>query len=45
LQSVYTKGDARLIGAIADVEIVGVGPNSLQGRLVTPASQILDEIK
>jgi tRNA-2-methylthio-N6-dimethylallyladenosine synthase len=45
LQSVYAEGEDRLIGAIADVEIIGVGPNSLQGRLVTPASQILDEIK
>jgi tRNA-2-methylthio-N6-dimethylallyladenosine synthase len=43
LQSVYASGEATLIGAIADVEIVGVGPNSLQGRIVTPASQILAE--
>jgi tRNA-2-methylthio-N6-dimethylallyladenosine synthase len=44
LQSVYAQGKERLIGTIADVEIIGVGPNSLQGRLVTPASQTLDEI-
>jgi hypothetical protein len=45
LQSVHADDAASLIGAIADVEIVGVGPNSLQGRLVTPASQTLDEIR
>ena len=39
LQSVYVNGDASLIGELADVEIVGVGPNSLRGRLVTAASQ------
>ncbi len=44
LQAVHADDAASLIGVIADVEIVGVGPNSLQGRLVTPASQILDEI-
>jgi tRNA-2-methylthio-N6-dimethylallyladenosine synthase len=43
LQSVYASGEAALIGAIADVEIIGVGPNSLQGRLVTPASQVWGE--
>jgi tRNA-2-methylthio-N6-dimethylallyladenosine synthase len=40
LQSVYADGDAALIGCIANVEIVGVGPNSLRGRLVTTTSQI-----
>ncbi|WP_371418374.1 tRNA (N6-isopentenyl adenosine(37)-C2)-methylthiotransferase MiaB [Methylocapsa sp. S129] len=45
LQSVYAVGDAALIGAIADVEIIGVGPNSLRGRIVAPASQSLDEIQ
>ena len=40
LQSVVAAGEAALIGAIADVEIVDVGPNSLRGRIVTPASQI-----
>jgi tRNA-2-methylthio-N6-dimethylallyladenosine synthase len=43
LQSVYADGEAALIGAIIEVEIVGVGPNSLKGRIVTPASQILSE--
>ena len=38
LQSVYANGDASLIGELVDVEIIGVGPNSLRGRLVTPAS-------
>ena len=42
LQSVYANGASlTLIGDIGDVEIIGVGPNSLQGRVVTPASQIL----
>jgi tRNA-2-methylthio-N6-dimethylallyladenosine synthase len=43
LQSVVAAGGATLIGAIADVEIMDVGPNSLRGRIVTPASQILGE--
>jgi tRNA-2-methylthio-N6-dimethylallyladenosine synthase len=43
LQSVYAHGDPALIGCIADVEIVGVGPNALQGRLVTTASHRLAE--
>jgi tRNA-2-methylthio-N6-dimethylallyladenosine synthase len=43
LQSVYAYGDAALIGRIADVEIVGLGPNSLQGRVVTTASHSLAE--
>jgi hypothetical protein len=38
LQSVYADADASLIGELVDVEIIGVGPNSLRGRLVTPAS-------
>lgn len=41
LQSVYAEGEATLIGSIRDVEIVGVGPNSLKGRIVTPMSRIL----
>ena len=45
LQSVHADDASSLIGAIADVEILGVGPNSLRGRLVTPASQIFDEIR
>jgi tRNA-2-methylthio-N6-dimethylallyladenosine synthase len=43
LQSVVAAGEAALIGAIADVEIMDVGPNSLRGRIVTPVSQILGE--
>jgi tRNA-2-methylthio-N6-dimethylallyladenosine synthase len=39
MQSVYAEGDLSLIGAMAPVEIVGVGPNSLIGRLVAPASR------
>jgi tRNA-2-methylthio-N6-dimethylallyladenosine synthase len=38
LQSVHANDAASLVGAVADVEILGVGPNSLKGRLVTPAS-------
>jgi tRNA-2-methylthio-N6-dimethylallyladenosine synthase len=34
MQSVLTNGDATLIGALADVEIESVGPNSLRGRIV-----------
>jgi tRNA-2-methylthio-N6-dimethylallyladenosine synthase len=44
LQSIVATGDASLIGAIADVEIVDVGPNSLRGRLVTSVSQTFGEI-
>ncbi|MGO4872150.1 MAG: tRNA (N6-isopentenyl adenosine(37)-C2)-methylthiotransferase MiaB [Roseiarcus sp.] len=39
MQSVYAEGDLSLIGAMASVEIVGVGPNSLIGRLVERASR------
>jgi hypothetical protein len=39
MQSVYAEGDLSLIGAMAAVEIIGVGPNSLIGRLVAPASR------
>ena len=38
MQSVYAEGDLSLIGAMATVEIVGIGPNSLIGRLVARAS-------
>ncbi len=38
MQSVYAEGDVSLIGAVAEVEIVGVGPNSLVGRLVAESS-------
>jgi tRNA-2-methylthio-N6-dimethylallyladenosine synthase len=41
MQSVYAEGDASLIGSIAPVEIVGVGPNSLIGRIVARASREL----
>ena len=44
LQSVHANDAASLIGAVADVEIIGVGPNSLRGRLVTPPSRTSDEI-
>ena len=44
MQSVYAEGDASLIGAMASVEIVGVGPNSLIGRLVTRASREMNLI-
>ena len=39
MQSVYAEGDLSLIGAMAPVEVVGVGPNSLIARLVAPASR------
>ncbi len=39
MQSVYAEGELSAIGAPATVEIVGVGPNSLIGRLVAPASR------
>ena len=45
LQSVHVSGEPSLIGALADVEIIGVGPNSLRGRLVTPASHNLRGIR
>ena len=34
MQPVCVDGPASLVGAMADVEIVGVGPNSLRGRVV-----------
>ena len=34
MQSVYAHGEADMIGALVDVEIIGVGPNSLQGRII-----------
>jgi tRNA-2-methylthio-N6-dimethylallyladenosine synthase len=34
MQSVHAHGDADALGMLIDVEIVGVGPNSLQGRIV-----------
>jgi tRNA-2-methylthio-N6-dimethylallyladenosine synthase len=38
LQAVHAQGPALLIGVMAQVEIIGVGPNSLRGRVVSPAS-------
>ena len=38
LQSVHADDAERLIGAIAQVEIIGVKPNSLRGRIVAGAS-------
>ncbi len=38
MQSVFADGPAAAIGRLAEVEIVGVGPNSLQGRIVSPMS-------
>jgi len=39
MQSVHADGDVSRIGAMASVEIVGVGANSLAGRIVAPASR------
>ena len=33
MQSVYATGEADMIGNLVEVEIIGVGPNSLQGRV------------
>ena len=38
MQAVFADGPTSLIGAMAEVEIVGVGPNSLHGRVVSRAS-------
>ena len=38
MQAVFAEGPPSLIGAIVDVEIVGLRPNSLQGRIVSPTS-------
>jgi tRNA-2-methylthio-N6-dimethylallyladenosine synthase len=38
MQSVRAEGDASRIGAMASVEIVGLGANTLIGRIVAPAS-------
>jgi tRNA-2-methylthio-N6-dimethylallyladenosine synthase len=43
MQSVCVEDGASYIGAVADVGIVGLGPNSLRGRIVTPPSQVLGE--
>ena len=44
MQSVYADGDLSLIGAMAEVEIVGVGPNSLIGRLVAQTSHSISRM-
>ncbi len=44
MQAVFAEGPPSLIGAIAEVEIVDLRPNSLHGRLVSPASQKQDLI-
>ena len=38
MQAVYAHGPLSLAGVMADVEIVGFGPNSLQGQIVSPTS-------
>ena len=39
MQSVHAEGAASRVGAMARVEIVGAGANSLTGRIVAPASR------
>ncbi len=38
MQAVFAEGPSSLIGAMVEVEIVNVGPNSLRGRVVSPTS-------
>jgi hypothetical protein len=38
MQSVRTEGEAEWIGAMASVEIVGLGAITLIGRIVAPTS-------
>ncbi len=38
MQAVFADGPRSLIGVMAEVEIVGVEPHSLRGRIVSPAS-------
>jgi tRNA-2-methylthio-N6-dimethylallyladenosine synthase len=38
MQAVHAEGPVSLIGAMADVEIVEAGPNSLRGRIVSQLS-------
>ncbi len=38
MQAVFAEAPPSTIGSMAEVEIVGVGPNSLRGRIVSPAS-------
>ena len=45
MQAVFAEGPSSLIGRLAEVEIGSLRPNSLQGRLVSPASQKQDLIR
>jgi tRNA-2-methylthio-N6-dimethylallyladenosine synthase len=38
MQAAFAEGEASWIGAVAEIEILAVGPNSLQGRIVSPPS-------
>jgi hypothetical protein len=38
MQAVFADGGRSLIGAMAEVEIEAVAPNSLRGRVVSPTS-------
>ena len=38
MQAVFAEGPRSLIGVMAEVEIVGIEPHSLRGRVVSPAS-------
>ncbi len=38
MQAVFAEGPLSFVGAMVEVEIVAAGPNSLQGRIVSPAS-------
>jgi tRNA-2-methylthio-N6-dimethylallyladenosine synthase len=38
MQAVFAEGPPSLIGALTQVEIIGVEPHSLSGRIVSPAS-------
>ncbi len=38
MQAVYVQAPASFIGIMADVEIMGVGPNSLRGSIISRAS-------
>jgi tRNA-2-methylthio-N6-dimethylallyladenosine synthase len=38
MQAVYAEGPLSFVGSLAEVEIIGVGPNSLRGRIVSPMS-------
>jgi tRNA-2-methylthio-N6-dimethylallyladenosine synthase len=38
MQAVFADGPRSLIGVMAEVEIIGLEPHSLRGRVVSPAS-------